>query len=420
MDRHFFHTDNKDSILSMVSSISPSMVTYMREKIDVSYTLWYKDIKHADIISNGKSILTKYRIVKGKKVLKKRIDPEYGKNVLNYYTVKDMISLAKKSKKPYPTAKQSNIHVSEKFLSQLGVDKSFRGALTQYADFFLVNDTLSYFTEKYTIEVVKRLNKDLSKFTPQTPTLSDGNFSQIQLSLAAHGIGTTDDTVLHSLRHNVFTHDRIYFLVEESEKKKVFILLDKSPVFYGIIGMRNSAWVNYLTRSRAHDDANILANEPLSDTESRSLQKAWKDNLAREMMTQTDHENEVFCPLTRITADYDKVSTLFRASHIVRFADSQLEEKYDLYNGLLLCANADALFDKHLISINDNEQLVFSFLIDNNKLLKDRLLLNQGVYKDILKPERKKYLHKHYQLFLEKEEIRKKMPDSTNYELMED
>ena len=420
MDRHFFHTDNKDSILSMVSSISPSMVTYMREKIDVSYTLWYKDIKHADIISNGKSILTKYRIVKGKKVLKKRIDPEYGKNVLNYYTVKDMISLAKKSKKPYPTAKQSNIHVSEKFLSQLGVDKSFRGALTQYADFFLVNDTLSYFTEKYTIEVVKRLNKDLSKFTPQTPTLSDGNFSQIQLSLAAHGIGTTDDTVLHSLRHNVFTHDRIYFLVEESEKKKVFILLDKSPVFYGIIGMRNSAWVNYLTRSRAHDDANILANEPLSDTESRSLQKAWKDNLAREMMTQTDHENEVFCPLTRITADYDKVSTLFRASHIVRFADSQLEEKYDLYNGLLLCANADALFDKHLISINDNEQLVFSFLIDNNKLLKDRLLLNQGVYKDILKPERKKYLHKHYQLFLEKEEIRKKMPDSTNYELLED
>ena len=420
MDRHFFHTDNKDSILSMVSSISPSMVTYMREKIDVSYTLWYKDIKHADIISNGKSILTKYRIVKGKKVLKKRIDPEYGKNVLNYYTVKDMISLAKKSKKPYPTAKQSNIHVSEKFLSQLGVDKSFRGALTQYADFFLVNDTLSYFTEKYTIEVVKRLNKDLSKFTPQTPTLSDGNFSQIQLSLAAHGIGTTDDTVLHSLRHNVFTHDRIYFLVEESEKKKVFILLDKSPVFYGIIGMRNSAWVNYLTRSRAHDDANILANEPLSDTESRSLQKAWKDNLAREMMTQTDHENEVFCPLTRITADYDKVSTLFRASHIVRFADSQLEEKYDLYNGLLLCANADALFDKHLISINDNEQLVFSFLIDNNKLLKDRLLLNQGVYKEILKPERKKYLHKHYQLFLEKEEIRKKMPDSTNYELLED
>ena len=420
MDRHFFHTDNKDSILSMVSSISPSMVTYMREKIDVSYTLWYKDIKHADIISNGKSILTKYRIVKGKKVLKKRIDPEYGKNVLNYYTVKDMISLAKKSKKPYPTAKQSNIHVYEKFLSQLGVDKSFRGALTQYADFFLVNDTLSYFTEKYTIEVVKRLNKDLSKFTPQTPTLSDGNFSQIQLSLAAHGIGTTDDTVLHSLRHNVFTHDRIYFLVEESEKKKVFILLDKSPVFYGIIGMRNSAWVNYLTRSRAHDDANILANEPLSDTESRSLQKAWKDNLAREMMTQTDHENEVFCPLTRITADYDKVSTLFRASHIVRFADSQLEEKYDLYNGLLLCANADALFDKHLISINDNEQLVFSFLIDNNKLLKDRLLLNQGVYKDILKPERKKYLHKHYQLFLEKEEIRKKMPDSTNYELLED
>ena len=202
------------------------------------------------------------------------------------------------------------------------------------------------------------------------------------------------------------------FLIENNlDKKKVFILLDKSPVFYQIAGLRNSAWVKYITRSRQQEDANVKAHEPLTVTESRSLQKIWKDNLAREMMTQTDHETEVFCPFTRITADYDIVGTLFRASHIVSFADSNLEQKYDLYNGLLLCANADALFDKHLISIDENKQLVFSFLIANNKLLKERLLLNQGVYKDILTSERMQYLKKHYQIFQNKEEKRKTIPN---------
>lgn len=408
-DRQFYYADRLDTIIEILSSKSPSIVSYIRDNKEHTFSLWYKDIKHADLISCGKSTPSRYKTVNKKKVLKKRIDPEYDKNVLNYYTVKEMKVLAQK--KPFPTAKQSNIHVSEEFLQYLGI-KDFRGNLSSYADFLLVNDTLTYFNQEYTEKVATALGKNLSNCKGKDIVLSNGDFTPVDLSIAAHGIGTSADKLFHDLRHNIFSYDRIMFLIENNlDKKKVFILLDKSPVFYQIAGLRNSAWVKYITRSRQQEDANVKAHEPLTVTESRSLQKIWKDNLAREMMTQTDHETEVFCPFTRITADYDKVGTLFRASHIVSFADSNLEQKYDLYNGLLLCANADALFDKHLISIDENKQLVFSFLIANNKLLKERLLLNQGVYKDILTSERMQYLKKHYQIFQNKEEKRKTIPN---------
>jgi predicted restriction endonuclease len=47
-------------------------------------------------------------------------------------------------------------------------------------------------------------------------------------------------------------------------------------------------------------------------------------------------------------------------SHIKRWKDSSDAEKLDENNGLLLCAHHDALFDKHLISFEDNGDLIVS------------------------------------------------------------
>ena len=48
------------------------------------------------------------------------------------------------------------------------------------------------------------------------------------------------------------------------------------------------------------------------------------------------------------------------ASHIKGWADSTDSEKLDENNGLLLCAHHDALFDKHLISFDDDGNVVVS------------------------------------------------------------
>jgi hypothetical protein len=54
------------------------------------------------------------------------------------------------------------------------------------------------------------------------------------------------------------------------------------------------------------------------------------------------------------------IKQMLIGSHIKEWSDSNDNEKLDVNNGLLLCAHHDALFDKHLISFNDNGTLVVS------------------------------------------------------------
>ena len=71
-----------------------------------------------------------------------------------------------------------------------------------------------------------------------------------------------------------------------------------------------------------------------------------------------------------------------------------------------MCANADALFDKHLITISDEGEIIFSELIKNDRVLINKLLLTQPVFKDILNAERLHYLEEHRKVFAEKEQRR--------------
>ena len=61
------------------------------------------------------------------------------------------------------------------------------------------------------------------------------------------------------------------------------------------------------------------------------------------------------------------IDTALRASHIKSWADSTSKEKGDHENVLLLCANHDALFDKHLISFDDNGYLLISAEINEGE-----------------------------------------------------
>ncbi len=60
---------------------------------------------------------------------------------------------------------------------------------------------------------------------------------------------------------------------------------------------------------------------------------------------------------------------LLRASHIVSWANSNPEEKVEVYNGLLLSPAYDAAFDAHLISFDDEGRLIHSSQISADELL---------------------------------------------------
>lgn len=60
------------------------------------------------------------------------------------------------------------------------------------------------------------------------------------------------------------------------------------------------------------------------------------------------------------------------ASHIKPWSDSTNQERLDVDNGLLLCPNHDALFDKGLITFNQDGSIIISPSLDKSS----RVLLN--------------------------------------------
>ena len=90
--------------------------------------------------------------------------------------------------------------------------------------------------------------------------------------------------------------------------------------------------------------------------------------------------------------------SLLVSSHILPY--SKCENKEDMinrYNGLLLCPNHDALFDKNLISFNDNGKIIISSKID--KIIKElNIDKNISLDKKYLTKERKYFLRMHREL----------------------
>lgn len=388
-------TEDVEKMLSIIES--DYMRNYIEKNRDSNYTLIYKYLTHSDIIASGK------------RNEKQGIE----KNYLNYLSLDVMKEMEEKGQK-FETAHQTCIAVSDTFCEKLGMPAG-RGEqryIEQYANVYLVNDTLEYFAIDYSKKIFEKLGKspnwNFDEYRLNLDTESD--VTKINLTYAAHGVGTARDTEFHKLRRNLFRNDRIMFLIENksNSENNVFILLSKNPVFYTILGIKNDKWLKVAEEDIRRKEYSLVKENNLSTAEvvDRRQQSAWRKKLAEEMMNYTINEYEVFCPLTYITINYENVGTLFRASHIKRYADCTDQEKFDINNGILMCANADALFDKHLITISETGEIIFSELIKNDRRLISNLLLNQPIFKDILNQERMHYLEEHRRIFKEKEEKR--------------
>lgn len=92
-----------------------------------------------------------------------------------------------------------------------------------------------------------------------------------------------------------------------------------------------------------------------------------------------------------------RLPEVLRASHIQSWSNSSPTERMDLQNGLLLCANHDALFDRHLITIDsETNKLKISSSIPADQLSELRLDNTKPI---VLSDRMKAYMKKHNQLF---------------------
>ena len=100
-----------------------------------------------------------------------------------------------------------------------------------------------------------------------------------------------------------------------------------------------------------------LASLPASDVSNTEVQR-----MVRQRVGQDRYRQAMLnywggaCAVTGLT-----LSPALRASHAKPWADCETDaERLDVFNGFLLSANLDALFDKFLISFTDDGALLVS------------------------------------------------------------
>lgn len=138
---------------------------------------------------------------------------------------------------------------------------------------------------------------------------------------------------------------------------------------------------------------NSLTNSSTAGTDITKLMKTRVSQGAfRRLLLLERHQ----CLLCNVTT-----TSVLRASHIKEWSQSSREERIDAANGLLLCANHDALFDRHLISFNpDTGNICISASIS----AEEKISLNISDELTIPLNERKKnYMKIHYHKYKETE-----------------
>ena len=97
------------------------------------------------------------------------------------------------------------------------------------------------------------------------------------------------------------------------------------------------------------------------------------------------------------------MTDLLIASHIKPWSESSNEEKLDPYNGLLLLPNYDKLFDKHLISFDDDGRIIISPQIKKEEYKVLGISPKDKLFK--IFDENKPYLKIHREIFCSKNNI---------------
>lgn len=127
-----------------------------------------------------------------------------------------------------------------------------------------------------------------------------------------------------------------------------------------------------------------VENLPITQTEKERLIKS---RIGQGKFKKLLIERECKCALCGVT-------DVLIASHIKPWSASTNEERLDVKNGLLLCPNHDALFDKHLSSFDLNGKIVISQSLDETA----RVFLNVNDELRVkLNEKQLSYMEGHYQ-----------------------
>jgi putative restriction endonuclease len=101
-----------------------------------------------------------------------------------------------------------------------------------------------------------------------------------------------------------------------------------------------------------YDENNLVLKEDIGDT-TKSIQT--KIRIGQEKFRKNLLKYLKVCPITGIDE-----KRILLASHIKPWSVSTNEERLDIYNGFIFSPTIDKLFDKGLITFENNKELIIS------------------------------------------------------------
>lgn len=271
-------TDNEITIGNFISYRSKILHEYIQSKRMNSYfTMWYKSLTHSDLTSRGKRTSSA---------------DGFDKNLLYYMSIEDMRNLQEQfPDKKFECAKQSNIGMPLDFYKDIGIPRIQRRkgqqtvnhkwiSLNEYMDVYLVNDSLEYFNIDYSEKIMKQLGKEMPSRWKKSNIILDAksDFTEIELHQAIHGLGVEADKTFHALRLTMFLNDTIIFVMEHSAARpKLFILLEKNPAFYSIMGIKDKKDA-FEERMRRYQERLMIKEGVTIETPEKIYDNEW-DNV---------------------------------------------------------------------------------------------------------------------------------------------
>lgn len=161
----------------------------------------------------------------------------------------------------------------------------------------------------------------------------------------------------------------------------------------------NGSWVKKRAKE-IYKDYNPTSE---MQSEETKLSRTEKKILVKYRLLQGKYRRKLLLYWEGCSITECKISALLIASHIKSYLEASDEEKYDTNNGLLLTPTYDKLFDRHLISFNNDGKIILSKTLEQTDLTSLKITGNENIQLNKLTPSIQKYLEYHRQKFEDRE-----------------
>ena len=193
---------------------------------------------------------------------------------------------------------------------------------------------------------------------------------------------------------NMDDNDTIINHLEKNKSKRSIYLNENNNDYSDFKAALNKYRKFIAEKSDLIDDIETIIKDEI-------IPKTEKEQLISARIGQGNYRNKLINLWKKCAVSECKMTDVLIASHIKPWSKSTNIEKLDPYNGLLLLPNYDKLFDKGLISFEDNGKIIISPLIKEEEYKVLGISPNDKLFK--VYDENKPYLEEHRRIVFHQE-----------------